>query len=423
MSSGSWPEGVSTERRLRYTLEERLAETVRARRSSLRRASRQLHPGPSPTRIAIIASPRSGNTWLRMMLGYVLELEEVPIHHPGDLNWADLPERAVIQLHWSRSAYLQSLLEAARCRVITITRHPFDVLVSILRFAQTEPDTSEWLWGQGGDEEKILGADPSSEQFAEWALGERASALLEITNSWFGDQQLAYVSYETLLESPEEEMRRLLKRLSLQPNRPILEAVRTFTPGWVNERSGLAHAWMASTGTWKEVVPTQLVNTLRVRYRHQLRQLGITEIPGMDLDPAAARARWQELYPGPDSSLPEDGYRAEVQVLDPPSSVPARSRLYCLVKVHNQGTARWPDRLRHPLVRLGCRWLATDGSETVVLEDRHVLGGSIRPGTASYEKANFSTPPSPGVYLLQIDLVHERVRWFGSGPTIEVTVS
>ncbi len=357
------------------------------------------------------------------MLGYVLDLDDMSVHHPGDLDWLRLPDRVAVQLHWPRTPYLRTLLEKAQFNVVTISRHPFDVLISILRMAQTEPETIGWLWGRGGDEEELLDADPSSEAFAQWAMSERALNLLEVTSSWLDGGQAAQVSYERLVAAPEQEVDRLLTRMSLTPVRAIGQAVRKFTPDWVNERSGIRHAWTATTGVWQEVIPSDLVDQLNARYSYQLRQLGFSDTPATDIDPKAARARWRELYPEPDPALPDEAYRAEVGVLDPPTTVPSLSSFSCLVKVHNRGPVRWPNRLRHPLIRLGCRWYPADGLETVSFEDRSILEGSIRPGATIYEQVIFATPPEPGDYLLQVDLVHEDHRWFGCEVSIEVTVT
>jgi hypothetical protein len=207
------------------------------------------------------------------------------------------------------------------------------------------------------------------------------------------------------------------------PVRPVSEAVQRFTPDWVNKRSGIQHAWTATTEVWQEVIPSDLVDQLNVRYDVQLRELGFAGVPGTKSDNETARARWRELYPERDPGLPDEAYRAEVRVLDPPSMVPSRSNFSCLVKLHNRGTVRWPNRLRHPLIRLGCRWYSREGSEEVSFEDRFILDNSIKPGATSYEQAIFATPPEPGAYLLVLDLVHEGHRWFGCGAPIEVTVS
>ena len=417
MLQDPWSQAVVEARRIRYMLDESLAERAQVPQFPRRRPA-----DPSSTRIALLATPRSGNTWLRMILAHALGLDEIPAHHPGDLDWSTLPEQVVIQLHWPRTPYLETLLEQAGVRMVTLSRHPFDVLISILRFAQTEPDTVGWLWGKGGDEEGLLDVDPSSEEFAQWAMSERALNLLAVTTSWLDSEKVAQVSYERLVKSPEEEVARLLERLSLVPLRPIDEAVRRCTPELVNGRKHIQHTWTATYDLWREVIPPQLADQLTACYGHQLQQLGFDPVLKSSGDSNTARSQWQALYPNPDPDLPDEAYRAEILVLDPPSMVPSESSFACLVKIHNRGTMRWPNRLRHPLILLGCRWHSTEGSGASVLEDRHVLQRSIKPGEVNYEQATFNTPREPGVYVLQVDLVHEHHRWFGCGEPIEVKV-
>src|ERR1700722_5548124 len=268
MSPDSW-QAVAEGRRLRYMLDEGLAEQTQWPRAVEPKPFSNSMSGSSPTSIALISTPRSGTTWLRLILEHVLELDALSVYHPADLDWTRLPERAVIHLHWPRTAYLQSLLAGAKVNVVTMSRHPFDVLVSILRLAQTEPETIGWLWGRGGDEEGLVDVDPSSEEFAQWAMSDRALNLLEVTSSWLVDSRVERISYERLVASPEQEVGRFLQGLSLLPVRPIDEAVDRFTPDRVNERMGIQHTWTATTDMWRQVIPTDLADQLRARYRHQ----------------------------------------------------------------------------------------------------------------------------------------------------------
>jgi hypothetical protein len=305
-------------------------------------------------------------------------------------------------------------------RVVTVSRHPFDVLVSILRFAQTEPDTVEWLWGEGGDEEALLDADPASERFARWAMSKRPRALLAVSESWLADSRTEQVRYDALVESAESEIAHLLLRWSLAPVSPIAEAVQAFAPRRVNELAGLSHAWIATPGVWKEVLPSRLVEQLQNQYRHQLLRLGVSADAGSALDDETARTRWHQLVP--DSPLPDAEYQGELQVLDRPVGVPVGSSVSCFVKVQNRGTIRWPNRNRYPRIRLAYRWVDAGDSNGVTKEGRHILKDPVAPGAATYQEATLITPPEPGAYSLEIDLVHEGFRWFGCAQTFDVTV-
>jgi hypothetical protein len=51
-----------------------------------------------PGRIAIVGSPRSGNTWARMVLARMMGLEEIAVHNWKDLP-SELPANCILQIH------------------------------------------------------------------------------------------------------------------------------------------------------------------------------------------------------------------------------------------------------------------------------------------------------------------------------------
>jgi hypothetical protein len=89
-------------------------------------------------------------------------------------------------MHWRRSPTFHQFLMERQFEVLVTVRHPLDVLISILHFAQYEPATRRWLDGEGGNETSLLGADPTSEAFLAYALSGRASALFEVSAEWYG---------------------------------------------------------------------------------------------------------------------------------------------------------------------------------------------------------------------------------------------
>ena len=83
-------------------------------------------------RIAVISSPRSGNTWVRSVLGDILRLQQFAVHNYIELE--NIPDRCIVQLHWYREPNLQRFLNDRRFKTLVLARHPLDVLVSILNF-------------------------------------------------------------------------------------------------------------------------------------------------------------------------------------------------------------------------------------------------------------------------------------------------
>jgi hypothetical protein len=102
-------------------------------------------------RLAVIGTPRSGNTWLRHLLSSAYDIPERPIHSPHDLPWNELPPSCVLQLHWHPVESFLKRLEDQGFRVIVLSRHPLDVLISILHFSLHDK-TAGWLEGEHGNE-------------------------------------------------------------------------------------------------------------------------------------------------------------------------------------------------------------------------------------------------------------------------------
>src|SRR5262245_65691843 len=102
---------------------------------------RKFRRGGAPRlRVAVVSTPRSGNSWLRRLLDHVYGFSasdrgELPLYNPLEAPWPDLPARCVIMTHWRRAGPLPALLEEHGFRVVTLARDPLDVLISILHYA------------------------------------------------------------------------------------------------------------------------------------------------------------------------------------------------------------------------------------------------------------------------------------------------
>src|SRR5436305_300595 len=119
-----------------------------------------LSPPAAGPRLAVIGTPRSGNTWLRRLLGTAYAVPELAAHTPAEVDWGALPAGCALQLHWRPTASLLAQLAAHRFTVVALCRHPLDVLVSVLHFCRHEPLTHRWLGGEGGCECGLYGALP-----------------------------------------------------------------------------------------------------------------------------------------------------------------------------------------------------------------------------------------------------------------------
>jgi hypothetical protein len=119
----------------------------------------------------------------------------------------------------------------------------------------------------------------------------------------------------------------------------------------------------------------------------------------------------------------ESAYRARIEPCEPTVSLtPAESRAVFLY-VSNDGTERWPPRLEEePRIRLGYRWLNLDGSPHTDDGPRSPFPRYVGPGERVLAPLDVVAPTDPGEYILEADIVHEDVRWFGCACRIRAVV-
>lgn len=121
--------------------------------------------------------------------------------------------------------------------------------------------------------------------------------------------------------------------------------------------------------------------------------------------------------------LPDAAYRARLKPVHEGSmKMPADNVCEIEVEVTNLGNETWPGgEDANPAIRLGARWLGEEGKP----QDpgmRTYLGAPLAPGQTALVLAVTTTPPTPGTDRLDIDLVHEHVRWFGASIVVDIEV-
>jgi hypothetical protein len=204
--------------------------------------------------------------WLRRLLVAAYGLEERSAHTPDELDWETLPERYALQLHWHRTPEFRKTLRQYGFSVAVLARHPLDVLVSILHFAPYEPQTARWLDGEGGSEESLPGANPTSSAFLAYAIGQRAKALLSVTPEWW-DYADARTRYEDLVADPPGELGRMVEALGGEPAVQPAMAVEAASFGRLRDEATNMHFWQGRPGLWNELVPTRYALAIASRSR------------------------------------------------------------------------------------------------------------------------------------------------------------
>jgi hypothetical protein len=133
------------------------------------------------------------------------------------------------------------------------------------------------------------------------------------------------------------------------------------------------------------------------------------------LDEIRLHNSWRDVMP--------DAYRASIAFVAPRQRLKPGPARHFEVEVQNLGGEVW----RRPHFRpaefaLAWRWLDGGSGRPLWGEGRIPFPETVRPGMRTRMHMTLDPPPLPGAYLLELDVVHEHVRWFGATATLAVTV-
>lgn len=250
-----------------------------------------------PLRLAIVSSPRSGNTWMRCLLGATLDLEQVPVHRPEQVAWDDLPRRCVLQIHWRPTSDFRATLAAHGFQALTLARHPLDLLISSLNYAYYVHQEGRCPGGGACPECAIVGRSPRSAEHLEYATTESAWKVLVHSVAWWPIPGVHRVRYEDLVAEPLAVMARLLDDLGESPRRPVAQVVReTAIPNAKQDRTTWhCHYWQGSPGLWRALLPAPEAQAIRAAQAEAFDVLGYACDPDPLLDGPTADANWFRL--------------------------------------------------------------------------------------------------------------------------------
>jgi SAM-dependent methyltransferase len=111
--------------------------------------------------------------------------------------------------------------------------------------------------------------------------------------------------------------------------------------------------------------------------------------------------------------MPDDGYRAELRIeAEAPAIASAGATVPLAMLLTNVSPHTWHQTRIGP-IRLGNHWLSPDGRMLIQDDGRTALPEGIEPRTPLRVTVEATAPRDSGDYILECDLVHEGVSWFG----------
>jgi len=113
-------------------------------------------------------------------------------------------------------------------------------------------------------------------------------------------------------------------------------------------------------------------------------------------------------------ALPASAFRAEISLAARPVTIKANSVEHLRVRVRNASTECWPggENPSPVPIQLGNHWLSSDGALVRLDDGRAQFRNDIHPQEEVELTLAVNAPSTPGVYLLELDMVQEGVAWF-----------
>jgi hypothetical protein len=119
-------------------------------------------------------------------------------------------------------------------------------------------------------------------------------------------------------------------------------------------------------------------------------------------------------------ALPDNAFKAQITLPDPPAKLRAGQQERVQVRVKNASDVFWwarggeqNDRSDNKFyLAAGDRWLKPDGALVTDMDGRYGIGKDLKPGEETEIPLLVTAPKEPGDYLLEVDLLQEQVSWF-----------
>ncbi|HTA96332.1 MAG TPA: glycosyltransferase [Solirubrobacteraceae bacterium] len=137
--------------------------------------------------------------------------------------------------------------------------------------------------------------------------------------------------------------------------------------------------------------------------------------------PFVSLAEMDRLWEG--RKVSKDTYHARIELGESSPSLAPSEQRHMYFHVHNEGSERWPAQLdAKPAIRLSYRWLDPEGNVLIPEGHRSAFTRPVKPGQSVLTPLHVEAPPLAGTYLLEVDVVHEDVRWFDCACRVPIRV-
>ena len=233
-------------------------------------------------RILIAGPPKTGNVWLKCMLGSIYDLRllrkpEVP-ERPDLSHFREWVERGgfrdgtIFHQHYDYSDELSRAVEAVPAHLVTIIRNPYDAFVSTY-FAVNQKAADG---GIQGEKQVLVGKPIYHPDVLTFLDNGGYGANLVKAEKWLHSGRAVVVRYEGLHRDPVGTLKRAADQIAPLDSERIAHAVEACSAENMRRRGpGMAkHVRTATVGDSETHLTEQHFRIFRERYADLIRDLG-----------------------------------------------------------------------------------------------------------------------------------------------------
>jgi Sulfotransferase domain len=259
-------------------------------------------------RILIAATEKTGNTWLKYLLAHTYELPTPYISQDFSETEADsLGNRWVTHQHFLPERPLLNWAARTQTHLVTMIRHPADILVSLYHYCCNYPDH----YKEDPAVSAALAADAEQRQATAdlshhvvdgellRVLQERIMCDVNISISWIRTGRSLVVRYEDLRVDPQKTLSSVTESIAPASRDRIVQAVAACDIKVLRDNYAIDSRFFrrALIGEWRSVLPTHVLRRFAEEepFRSQFSFLGYE----LKVDKVRANPRKERLIASP----------------------------------------------------------------------------------------------------------------------------
>ena len=235
-------------------------------------------------RIVIAGPPKTGNMWLKCLLGRAYGLRWLrPFETPERadvealLSWlaADrFPDNTIYHQHYDYSPEIAAALAAVPARLVTIVRDPYDAFVSTYHTLQQHAADDNQ---KGRKFTEIMGKPLDHPDVVDFLRrGGYRNNLLK-ARDWAASGRAVVLRYEDLIYDPVAELRRATHSIPPAPSDDALETAIDYCSAErmrARTKGGAKHVRTATVGDSRRHLTPAHLDAFRAAYADLVEQLG-----------------------------------------------------------------------------------------------------------------------------------------------------